>query len=95
MLLDLGAGHVIIKRGAGGCWADGAEIAGHPVNAIDTTGAGDCFSGGFIAGLQRGMSVEEAARLANAVGALAVQRVGATAGVLNWDATMAWLRTHS
>ncbi len=95
VLLDLGAGHVIIKRGAGGCWADGAEIAGHPVNAIDTTGAGDCFSGGFIAGLQRGMSVEEAARLANAVGALAVQRVGATAGVLSWDATMAWLRAHS
>jgi sugar/nucleoside kinase (ribokinase family) len=59
---------------------------------VDTTGAGDCFSGGFIAALQRGMSVDDAARFANAVGALAVGKMGATAGVLDWDGTVQTIR---
>jgi ribokinase len=58
------------------------------VDAVDTTGAGDCFSGGFVAALERGLTIEAAARFANAVGALSVSRIGATAGVLDWDATM-------
>ena len=86
-LRDLGADNVVIKLGARGCWANGAEIPGHNVAVVDTTGAGDCFSGAFIAGLRRGMSTEAAARFANSVGALAVGRIGATAGVLDWDAT--------
>jgi ribokinase len=87
-LRDLGADNVVIKLGGKGCWANGAEIPGRNVPVLDTTGAGDCFSGGFIAALQHGMSVEEAARFANTVGALAVGKVGATAGVLDWDATL-------
>jgi sugar/nucleoside kinase (ribokinase family) len=94
VLRDLGAKHVIIKRGARGCWADGVEIPGHAVEAVDTTGAGDCFSGGFVAGLQRGFSIEAAAALANAVGAMAVQKVGATAGVRTWDETVAWMQSR-
>lgn len=94
ILRDLGAGNVVIKRGARGCWANGVEIPGHPVDAVDTTGAGDCFSGGFVAGLQRGMTVEQAAALANSVGALAVQKVGATAGVRSWDDTLRWIAEH-
>jgi sugar/nucleoside kinase (ribokinase family) len=87
-LRDLGATNVVIKLGARGCWANGIRIEGHTVNVVDTTGAGDCFAGGFIAAMQRGMTVVEAARFANAVGALAVGRVGATAGVLDWDTTV-------
>jgi sugar/nucleoside kinase (ribokinase family) len=94
VLREHGATHVVIKLGPGGCWADGAFIPGHRVRAIDTTGAGDCFSGGFVAALERGMSIEQAARFANAVGALAVQKVGATAGVLNWDSTLRFLNDH-
>jgi len=89
-----GARHIVIKLGSRGCWADGDEIPGYRVEAMDTTGAGDCFAGGFIAALERGMSIGEAARVANAVGALAVQRVGATAGVKDWDETQTFLR-HS
>ena len=88
-LRDHGAKHVVIKLGPRGCWADGVYIPGHSVEALDSTGAGDCFSGGFIAALEHGMSVEDAAGFANAVGALAVQKVGATAGVLDWDSTQA------
>jgi sugar/nucleoside kinase (ribokinase family) len=91
VLRDLGANHVIVKLGARGCWADGVTIPGFDLNAVDTTGAGDCFCGGFVAGLERGLPIEEAARFANAVGALAVQKVGATAGVLDWDSTARWL----
>jgi sugar/nucleoside kinase (ribokinase family) len=91
VLRDLGANHVIVKSGARGCWADGVTIPGFDLNAVDTTGAGDCFCGGFVAGLERGLPIEEAARFANAVGALAVQKVGATAGVLDWDSTARWL----
>jgi sugar/nucleoside kinase (ribokinase family) len=88
-LRDAGADHVVIKLGPRGCWANGVEIPGHQVPVVDTTGAGDCFSGGFVAALQRGFSIVEAARFANVVGALAVGKVGATAGVLDWTSTLA------
>ncbi|HVW86954.1 MAG TPA: carbohydrate kinase family protein, partial [Bryobacteraceae bacterium] len=91
VLRNFGATDVIVKLGPRGCWVNGIVVPGYPVNAVDTTGAGDCFSGGFVAALQRGMSIEDAARFANAVGALAVQRVGATAGVLDWDSTVQWM----
>jgi sugar/nucleoside kinase (ribokinase family) len=87
-----GASNIVIKRGARGCWANGESIAGYRVDAVDTTGAGDCFVGGFIAALQKGLSIAEAARLANAVGALSVSRVGATAGVADWDTTLNWIK---
>ncbi len=91
VLRDLGADHVIIKLGPRGCWADGVTFPGFRVHAVDTTGAGDCFSGGFIAALQRGLPIGEAARFSNAVGALAVQKVGATAGVPDWSACLRWM----
>jgi sugar/nucleoside kinase (ribokinase family) len=95
VLRELGARHVVIKLGPRGCWANGNEIPGRRVEALDTTGAGDCFAGGFIAALERGLSIGDAARVANAVGALAVRRVGATAGVEEWDATLKFLRNSS
>jgi sugar/nucleoside kinase (ribokinase family) len=86
-----GATHVVVKLGERGCWIDGAVIGGHNVQALDTTGAGDCFCGGFIAALERGLPPLEAARVANAVGALAVQKIGATAGVRGWEETMKFM----
>jgi ribokinase len=40
-----------------------------PVDAVDTTGAGDVHTGVFLAGLLRGASAPEAARRAKAVAA--------------------------
>ena len=51
------------------------QVPGHPVDAVYTTGAGGCFCGVFAAGLDRGLGIEEAARLANAA-ALCTQRHG-------------------
>jgi sugar/nucleoside kinase (ribokinase family) len=94
-LRDAGAASVVIKLGARGAWVNGVEVPGFPVQAVDTTGAGDCFAGAFVAALERGLSPEAAARFGNAVGALSVQQIGATAGVLDWRATEAWMETRS
>jgi ribokinase len=53
------------------------EVPGHPVSAIDTTGAGDCFVGNLAAALADGKTLERAVRLANAAASLCVQRMGA------------------
>jgi D-arabinose 5-phosphate isomerase GutQ len=44
---------------------------------VDTTGAGDAFLGGLLAGLHRGLDWEDAARLGNACGAACVEKLGA------------------
>lgn len=82
-----GARHVVIKLGAQGAFcrsADGREcrIPALPVaKVVDTTGAGDCWSAGFLAGLRQDLPIAEAARLGNAVAAHGIQAAGATAGV--------------
>ncbi|MDX1946673.1 MAG: carbohydrate kinase family protein [Pirellulaceae bacterium] len=50
-----------------------------PGPVVDTTGAGDCFYAGLIAGLARGLSPVAAARLGAAAGACSVTGVGAAA----------------
>jgi ribokinase len=60
---------------------------------VDTTGAGDCFAGAFLAALLRDLSYSEAARFANAVGALTIQQLGAVEGVRSFDETEAWMRS--
>lgn len=78
-----GARVVVIKRGAQGCWvSDGARrqsLAPWPVQVVDATGAGDCFSGNLLARLTAGDDVFAAARYANAAAALSVQGFGAVA----------------
>ena len=72
---------VVVKRGADGCVVyprDGAPIRapGYPVKAVDTTGAGDSFDAAFIAALTGGWDLADCARLANAVGAAKVEKLG-------------------
>ena len=50
-----------------------------PVTPADTTGAGDCFNAGLIAGLLRGLPLPEAAALGCAAGALSTGAPGGTA----------------
>jgi sugar/nucleoside kinase (ribokinase family) len=90
-----GARNVVVKLGAAGCLVCSGEHAvsspGFRVKVVDTTGAGDCFAGGFLAALQHGFSYVEAAHFANAVGALSVQRFGGTPGLLNFEDTLTWI----
>jgi 2-dehydro-3-deoxygluconokinase len=91
----LGARQVFLKLGADGVIAsDGTRrerIAGHRVNAIDATGAGDCFCGAALARLAAGDSLFEAARYANAAAALATTGFGAVAPLPRPDAVRALL----
>ena len=56
------------------------EAPAFAVTALDTTGAGDAWFGGLIAGLARGLPLPEVARLANACGAACVEAYGAVPG---------------
>ena len=53
------------------------HIKGHTINVVDTTGAGDCFSGAFAAAISMGQDTESAATYANAAAALSVTHLGA------------------
>jgi ribokinase len=52
-------------------------VPGHTVEALDTTGAGDCFVGAVAAQLAGGKSIREALHYANAAASICVQRMGA------------------
>jgi ribokinase len=73
VVLTLGARGVLVQ-------AKGAaplRVAAHAVQARDTTGAGDCFVGAFVAACLEGRDVAVAVRFANAAAALSVTRDGA------------------
>jgi ribokinase len=57
------------------------RVAAHPVQVVDTTGAGDCFNGVFAAGLAEGLEVSAAVQRATAAAALSVTKVGAREGM--------------
>ena len=52
-------------------------VPGYPVDARDSTAAGDAFNGGLAAALARGLALEQAVKEANLVGALSVTKMGA------------------
>jgi 2-dehydro-3-deoxygluconokinase len=76
-----GAPLVALKMGSDGVWVSRGQarehIRGHQVNAIDATGAGDCFDGAFAARMVAGDDAFAAARYANAAAALATTGYGA------------------
>ncbi len=65
---------VVVKLGARGCSVERPGESFHEpglaVEAVDTTGAGDCFCGAYLAALYRGEGHRGAARLANEAAAL-------------------------
>lgn len=88
VVLTLGArGALVAVRGA-----EPVAVPAHPVQAIDTTGAGDAFCGALAAELDRAEGGQNlltrlagAARFATSVSALAVQRPGAAGSIPTRD----------
>lgn len=85
-LEDLPVSDIVVTMGARGCmWysktAAPRSFAAIKVKPVDTTGAGDTFTGYLIAGLDRGMPMAQAIDLATRAAALMVTRVG-TADVI-------------
>lgn len=73
---------VIRKLGERGCdvsrpGESGIHVPGFEVDVVDTTGAGDAFNAGYIAGKLRGLDERASALLANACGAAACTVWGA------------------
>ena len=64
---------------AGSAAGQRTSIAGLRVQALDATGAGDCFAGNLLARLAAGQHLVEASCYANAAAAVSVQGYGAVA----------------
>jgi len=74
-------GTVVVKLGARGSivWHNGTlhEVGIRKVTALDTTGAGDAYAGGFLFAHSHGWSPERCAALGSHVAGLTVAQVGA------------------
>ena len=88
-LQERGATKVVLKTGARGCLFDvGRGIGSRPSVAdtiVDPTGAGDCFDAGFIAGLVRGLSAEDAVDIALRAAAACLRQVGGAVGIPRFE----------
>jgi sugar/nucleoside kinase (ribokinase family) len=82
-LRNAGAETVVVKLAGNGAVGAGpgatARAGGIRVEALDSTGAGDSFNAGFLAGWLRGESLDRALALGNACGALSTLGTGGTA----------------
>jgi sugar/nucleoside kinase (ribokinase family) len=80
-----GAKRVVLKLGPRGCLvANQKETALVPSLAkriVDTTGAGDCFNAGFIAGLVHGLTDLQACRIGAAAAAACIRSLGGAVGI--------------
>lgn len=83
----LGVANVVVTLGAeGALWYDGAinapqKVPVYPADVVDTTGAGDTFTGYLVAALDRGFPMLQALDLAAKAGSIMVSRHG-TADVI-------------
>lgn len=79
------ARHTVIKLGSKGSrWISPRGVVEETaplVRAVDTTGAGDAFNAGFLAGLLSGLPARRALRLGNTVGARSTRAVGGLDGL--------------
>jgi ribokinase len=98
VLLESGVQVVAVKLGEDGCLvATGEEfvrVPGFTIEARDSTGAGDSFAAGFIAGFLGGLDWVSAAVLGNALGAMAAAHVGAGAVVPGMQEVVALLTDY-
>jgi len=88
VLYEKGVQALLITLGAQGAIyldKEGTEIkkAGHKVDAVDTTAAGDSFIGGFVTALAEGSDVASAMEFAMKVAAITVTRQGAQSSLPN------------
>lgn len=93
-----GVKNVLITLGGRGVYIATMEKRGilpaYKVKAIDTTGAGDAFNGGLLAGLAEGKDLWESAVFANALAALSVQKIGTTPAMPDRAEIDEFLKNH-
>lgn len=93
--MDLGATACIFKWGAKGSFIKTPDaqmrVPAFEVSVSDTTGCGDSYCGGFIAGLAMGYDLEQACRLGTATSGLVATALGSDAGVVDLATTQAFM----
>jgi sugar/nucleoside kinase (ribokinase family) len=79
-LRSSGAGTVVVKTAGQGAVAAQAgqtvAVAGIPTQVVDSTGAGDSFDAGFLAGFLGGQPLRRCLEIGNACGALSTRGIG-------------------
>jgi sugar/nucleoside kinase (ribokinase family) len=97
--MDHGAKACIFKWGPKGSFIKTADVEmrlpAFKVQVSDTTGCGDAYCGGFIAGLALNYDLEQACRLGTATSGLVASGLGSDAGVVDLPTTLAFIRTAS
>jgi sulfofructose kinase len=84
-LLSPGVKVLVVTQGEQGCQVSTADdqfqVPGFPVQAVDTTGAGDAFHGAFLYAMLQDLTLRQAATFANAVAAINCQTLGGRWGL--------------
>jgi len=94
-LIKMGFGRVVLKLGDKGSYYSGPDgelsLPAFAVNTVDTTAAGDVFTGALATALDRGKNMNYAMRFATAAAALSVMREGAQPSIPHLQEVMAFL----
>ena len=97
-LLEKGVGAVVITMGAAGFLLATKEavefVEAIKVNAVDSTAAGDAFTGSLAAGIAEGKTLRQAAEFANTVAAVSVTKWGAQSSMPTTDQVREFLMTR-
>lgn len=84
-----GAQRVVLKLGRQGCLVSNKEgtvqLPSLATEIVDTTGAGDCFDAGFVAGLVHGLDDVAAAKVGSAAAAACIRNVGGAVGIPKYE----------
>ena len=71
----------------------GERIPAFRVDVTDTTGCGDAYCAGFIAGLNKGWDMPQACRMGMAASGLVATGLGSDAGIVDFAQTAALIET--
>ena len=99
-LFSYGCGSVIIKLGKRGALVCPTKDRRYLIPAldgvkpIDTTGAGDAFCAGFLAGLSMGWDYEKSATFAGGVSGCCIMEKGASTGIRSMEKTLELMEEH-
>lgn len=98
VFMSHGVRNVAIKLGKDGCYikSEAGDEYTIPtflnIKAVETTGAGDAFSSGFITGIIKGWPLEKCGLFANAVGTFSVSQIGASTGIRSMEETIEFIK---
>ena len=90
---DKGVGNAILTLESEGAYVSPEDgnafrLPAHEIDVVDTTGCGDSFTAGIIAGIVMGWDIEKTARFANSVAASVARGLGSVGQLTSFDSAM-------